>query len=122
MDLAVAVYRFTRGFPRSELFGLTSQLRRAASSVPCNIAEGYGRRTRNEYVHQLSVGYASLQELETLLLLSSRVGLLIPAAALELHQRCTSTGKLLNALIRSLRDSERQPVGQTPAPRPKPRR
>jgi four helix bundle protein len=76
MELAKACYDATRSFPREEAFGLTSQIRRASVSVPANIAEGYGRDHRKEYVHHISMARGSLLELETHLILAQQVGLL----------------------------------------------
>jgi four helix bundle protein len=73
MDLAEACYRATRQFPREELYGMTSQIRRAAVSVAANIAEGHGRDSTGEFVQFLRVAQGSLKELETHLLLSHRV-------------------------------------------------
>jgi four helix bundle protein len=102
MDLAEACYLLTREFPRDEIFGMTSQVRRAASSVPANIAEGYGREARNDYIRFLRIAQGSLKETETHLLLAGRVGL-APSERLnpilELSQRL---GRRLRALIRSL--------------------
>ncbi len=70
MQLAKGCYELTRRFPRDELFGLTSQIRRAAASVPANIAEGNGRQNRGEYIHSLRIAQGSLKELETHLILS----------------------------------------------------
>lgn len=70
------VYRVTRKLPPDERFGLISQMRRAAVSVTCNIAEGYGRATRGEYLNQLSVARGSLNELETLAIVCQSLGLL----------------------------------------------
>ena len=74
MELAEACYRLTSTFPPSELYGLTSQIRRSASSIPANIAEGYGRRGRGDYVRFVGIAQGSLMELETHLLLSQRLG------------------------------------------------
>lgn len=76
MDLAVSCYQVTKAFPKDELYGLTSQIRRAATSVPANIAEGQGRHGTKEFLHFLSVARGSIKELETHVILSQRVGLL----------------------------------------------
>ena len=102
MDLAVDIYRATRGFPRDEMFGMTSQLRRAASSVPANIAEGFGREQTGGFVQFLRVAQGSLKELETHLLLSQRVGLMETQTANAFGERCGRLGKMLRGLIRSL--------------------
>jgi four helix bundle protein len=72
MDLAEAVYRATTSFPKAEVYGLTAQMRRAAVSIPSNIAEGFYRSTRKDYAHFLSIAKGSLMELETQLLLAMR--------------------------------------------------
>jgi four helix bundle protein len=76
MDLAEQCYQATRTFPKDELFGMTSQIRRSAASVPANIAEGQGRQHTREFLNHLSVARGSLMELETHVLLSNRVNLL----------------------------------------------
>ena len=75
MDLAEQCYHVTKSFPREEMFGMTSQIRRAASSVPANIAEGQGRFHTKEFIQFLGIARGSLKEVETHLLLSQRVGL-----------------------------------------------
>ncbi len=70
MDLIEQVYRATASFPKEEVYGLTSQARRSAVSIPSNIAEGQGRRTTGEFLHQLSVAHGSLRELETQILIA----------------------------------------------------
>lgn len=102
MMLAEECYRQTKTFPRDELFGLTSQIRRAAASIPANIAEGNGRELTQSYVQFLRIAQGSLKELETHLLLSGRVGILDAPALAELLARCEEMGKMLRALIRSL--------------------
>jgi four helix bundle protein len=72
--LTLAVYELTRGFPREEMYGLTSQLRRAAVSVPSNIAEGFGRRSRSDYRSFLCVARGSVHEVQAQLLISKELG------------------------------------------------
>src|SRR5215475_13127996 len=102
MSLAESCYRLTAQFPRDELFGLTSQVRRAAASVPANIAEGHGRESTGSFIQQLRIAQGSLKELETHLLLAQRVGI---AAADQVEGRilqCEAVGKMLRSLIRAL--------------------
>src|SRR3989442_15043188 len=107
MTLAEACYRITRQFPKEELYGMTSQIRRAAASVPANIAEGRGRENRGEYIQFLRVAQGSLKELETHVLLSQRVGLATGPAAEPILADCELVGKMLRALIRSLQEKGR---------------
>jgi four helix bundle protein len=102
MDLAVDCYRLTRTFPKSELFGLTSQIQRASSRIPANIAEGYGRGHRGEYLQFLRISQGSLNELETHLMLAVRVELTTQGRVTPLLATCNEVGKMLGALIRSL--------------------
>jgi four helix bundle protein len=104
MTLAESCYRPTNQFPRDELFGLTSQIRRAAASVPANIAEGHGRENTGNFVQHLRVSQGSLKELETHLLLAGRVGILATPDSEAVLNQCESLGKMLRALIRSLQD------------------
>ncbi|TIN26626.1 four helix bundle protein [Mesorhizobium sp.] len=99
MDLAVAVYGATKSWPKEELYGLTSQVRRAASSVPANIAEGYGREVRGSY---LRIAQGSLKELETQLLIAERTGIASNGTAASLLASTESVGTLLRLLIRKL--------------------
>jgi len=102
MDLAEQCYRVTRGFPKDELFGMTSQIRRASASIPANIAEGWGREGSREYIQFLRVAQGSLKEIETHLILCQRVGLLLEAQALPFLVLCTEVGKMGRSLIGSL--------------------
>jgi four helix bundle protein len=105
MNLAVAAYRLTKAFPKDELYGLTSQIRRSGASVPANIAEGYGRESRGAYAQQLRVAQGSLKEFETHLLLANRVGIVDAPAMAPILDLAESVGKMLRKLIRSLDDS-----------------
>ena len=88
MTLAETCYRLTQPFPKAELYGMTSQIRRSAVSIPANIAEGYGRENRGEFIQFLRVAQGSLKELETHLLLALRVGLANPAAVKPVLLHC----------------------------------
>ena len=102
MALAEACYRLTRSYPTTEAYSMTSQIRRAATSIPANIAEGYGRENRGEYIQFLRIAQGSLKELETHLLLSERVGLVHNGQSQPVLAQCEALGKMLRALIRSL--------------------
>jgi four helix bundle protein len=102
MQIAEMSYRLTRKFPREELFGMTSQIRRAAASIPANIAEGWGREGTKEYIQFLRVAQGSLKELETHLILSQRVDLTKEADVREMLALCTELGKMIRSLIGSL--------------------
>jgi len=103
MALAKACYLLTKRFSKEELFGMTSQIRRSASSVPANIAEGYGRDSTGEYIQFLRVSQGSLKELETHVMLCSRVGLTTESESRDVLEGCDRLGKMLHRLIRSLR-------------------
>jgi four helix bundle protein len=102
MDLVEQVYRLTASFPRSEQWGLTSQMRRSVISVPSNIAEGYGRQATGEYRHHLSIGRGSLLELETQVLLSKRPKYLQPSEADAVITEIEQISKMLATLISKL--------------------
>lgn len=103
MDLTVAIYGASGTFPRHEMYGVTSQLRRAAASVPANIAEGKGREHTGDYVRHLLIARGSPTESETFVEVALRLNYLKTSAATDLvalHQR---VGQMLNGLIRALR-------------------
>jgi four helix bundle protein len=105
MDLAVACYGITKPFPKEEMFGLTSQIRRAAASVPANIAEGYGRDSSGSYVQFLRTAQGSLKELETHLILAVRVGISNDETTRPVIARTDVIGRMLRSLIRSIERS-----------------
>ena len=98
MDIVVAVYRITCGFPKSELYGLTGQVRRAAVSVPSNIAEGHTRASTKEYLNHVSIAQASLAEVETQLEIASRLGYLRSVELNPVLEETVVLGKQLYAL------------------------
>ncbi|MCY3023985.1 MAG: four helix bundle protein [Planctomycetota bacterium] len=102
MDLAEAVYSLTRRFPADERFGLTAQMRDASVSIPSNIAEGYGRTHRGDYLHHLSIARGSLMEVETHLTLAVRLKFISRQEGLPAWRLCQDVGKMLNRLIASL--------------------
>ena len=102
-QVALAIYKQTRSFPREEVFGLTSQLRRAAVSIASNIVEGAARCSEAEYLHFLDTAYGSAREVECQVSLAFRLGLLPEQAHRELSALTVETSKVLNGLLRSLR-------------------
>jgi four helix bundle protein len=101
IDLVAEIYLATKEFPKDELYGLTSQVRRAAVSVPSNIAEGQGRLTRGEFRQFLGQAKGSLAEVETQLIIAHRLGYLPSPDCLLEH--LNEVGRLLNGLINSLK-------------------
>jgi len=102
MILAKETYRITRPFPRDEIYGLTSQIRRAAVSIPSNIAEGWGRKSRRDFIRFLTIARGSATELESEILLSSEIGYLSKEIAESFIKDTIEIGKMLNSLIKSL--------------------
>ena len=102
MDLVVEVYTATDGFPARELYGLTQQLRRAAVSIPSNIAEGHGRRTDRDFARYLSIAHGSACETETQLAIAERLGYLDMSSTKRLVGSCAEIGRMLNGLRNSV--------------------
>jgi four helix bundle protein len=103
LQLTVEVYRLTSSFPESERFGLTNQLRRAAVSVGSNIAEGYGRTSRGEYIQFLGHARGSCYEVETQLAITRELGFGTKESIEITEQLCVEVGKMLATMIVSLR-------------------
>lgn len=108
-QLCLEIYRITKGFPREETYGLTSQIRRAAVSVVCNIAEGYGRKTTLEYIRSLYIAYGSICELETQILLSGDLGYIEAGKLEKLQDEMGEVERMLKALIKSLENKRLTP-------------
>lgn len=102
-DLSIKIFRITIKFPKSELYGLVSQMRRCAVSIPSNIAEGYMRGYQQEYLQFLRTAFASGAELETQLLIARELGFLTLKEFNELNSLLTEVQKMLNKLIGSLK-------------------
>jgi four helix bundle protein len=113
MELTEAVYKEATRFPDHERYGLSAQMRRASVSIPCNIAEGYGRSSRREYLRHLSIANGSLLELETQVLVAHRVGYLARADADTLLGLASEVGRMLARMSTSPRSLARAPA---PAP------
>ena len=103
IEMVTSIYKITKAFPKDEIFGLVSQMHRAAVSVPSNIAEGYARGTDKEKLHFLRISSGSLSEIETQLILSLNLGYIGQETYNELSEQITSVWKQLNALISSIK-------------------
>jgi four helix bundle protein len=106
MDLVVSVYRATDSFPKTETYGLTNQIRRAATSIPANIAEGQGRRLPKEFMYFLANARGSLWELDTHLESATRLGFLGGNQQRELQSQIDEVGRILNGLMRSVKSAQ----------------
>lgn len=102
IDLAVEVYQLSSKFPKEEVYGLTSQIRRAATSISLNIAEGYGRNTTKNYINSLYIAQGSLQELESALLLSTRLNFITEQECEKANSLILEELKMFNSLIHQL--------------------
>lgn len=123
MDLVEAAYLVARLLPPIERFDLSRQLRRAAVSIPANIAEGHARLHRGDYVHHLSIALGSLTEVETHLAIAERVGYVTANATAGARELADHVGRMLNALIRRLRAPNVRPAArarESRAPIPEP--
>lgn len=106
VELVLAVYKSTAGFPKEEKFGLTSQIRRAAVSIPANIAEGAARQSAKEFRHFLSIAQGSASELETELLIAYRLGYLEKESYSQLSSSLNFVGRMIAGLSLHLKRKE----------------
>lgn len=106
MEMVTEIYKATRSFPKEEIYGLTSQIRRSAVSIPSNIAEGQGRNTKGEFLQFLGIAKGSLCEIETQILIAKNLEYLSTTDAFE--DRINEIGRLLNGLINSLKSDNQQ--------------
>jgi four helix bundle protein len=113
IQLTVDIYQLTAKFPDAERFGLTSQMRRAAVSIASNISEGYGRSTKGEYVQFVGHARGSCSELETQIVIAKALGFGSPSNLDSAESLCKDVGRLLGALMKSLRPNH--PQSQTPS-------
>ncbi len=113
MDLVEAIYQMTEQMPTAEKYGMTQQMRRAAVSIPANIAEGHGSSHRKVYLNHLSIAKGSLMELETYLILTRRLKLLKGENVQTIPNRLQRVGRQLSGLIRALKQKP-QPRGPSP--------
>ncbi len=103
MQLVKAIYLATKTWPRDEIYGLTSQIRRAAVAIPSNVAEGQGRNSPRDFVRFLSIAYGSLMEVQTQTLIAQDLGYVSPDASKDLMELQDRVARILNGLMRSLR-------------------
>ena len=103
IDLSLKTYQITSGFPPDEKYGLTSQLRRSAVSIPSNIAEGWGRNSKKEFIHFLNIAKASCMELETQLIISSKLNIVKPEQLEDMNHQLESIIMMINKLISKLK-------------------
>ena len=116
IELTLAVYKLTSSFPDSERFGLTNQLRRASVSVASNIAEGYGRSTKGEYLQFLGHARGSNSEVETQIVISKALGFGSKQMMQSAEELCSEVGRMLGALMKSQRPKQPVPSPYVPSP------
>jgi four helix bundle protein len=107
MDLVETIYQMTRAFPREEIYSLTSQIRRAAVSIPSNISEGQGRGTDKEFLQFLRIAHGSLREVETQVLIAERLAYIEQKQSQEALSQAAEVGRLLTGLMKTV--TERTP-------------
>ena len=118
MELAEELYRICARLPRYETFGIAGRIRRAAASIPANIAEGYGREYRADYVKHLSIAQGSLAEVETLVMISVRIGHMEPPLVLRACDLSDEVGRMLTVMLKRL--GSRRPLWSSRSVSPRP--
>jgi len=118
IELTLQVYKLTSAFPDSERFGLTNQLRRATVSVASNIAEGYGRSTRGEYVLFLGHARGSVSEVETQLVIAKALNFGQKVALQKAEELCSEVGRMLRAMMKALQSKSAHPAARSLVPSP----
>jgi len=106
MDLVTQCYEMTENFPKKEIFGLASQLQRAAVSIPANISEGHARQHTKEFLQSLSIAHGSLAELETHIVIAERLKYIDVSQSKTLLEETAEIGRMLNGLRKALRKRE----------------
>jgi four helix bundle protein len=107
IDIVINLYELVEGFPKEEIYALTSQVKRASVSIPSNIAEGYGRNSTQSYIHFLNISRGSLFELETQLIVAQKLKFIKNEALfLELMNQITEESKMLNSFINKIESSK----------------
>lgn len=118
MELVDLIYRLTRALPKEELYGLSNQMRRAAVSVPSNIAEGQGRRSRAEFHRFLAIAHGSVRELETQVMIARRQAYLSPEQESEALALASRTGRLIQGLLNKFSEPQAGPTAPAPPSAP----
>lgn len=110
IQLVSDIYTLTENFPKDEMFGLSGQLKRAAVSVPANIAEGWGNGTTKNYIRFLEISRGSLFELETLIIISANLSLVNQEKGNEITNKIKETGRMLQSLITTLKNKNHKEI------------
>ena len=104
MSLVTQIYRITKTFPKEEIYGLISQMRRCAVSIPSNIAEGYGRRSTDDYLRFLHIAMSSLYEVQTQVEIASNLGYLSKSSFAEVYESSGEIERMLSSLTKRIRN------------------
>lgn len=108
LEVAIGVYRLVSALPREEVFGIRAQMTRAASSIPCNVAEGWCRETARDKAHFMTIAHGSLAELETLITLCERIGWLSVESTAPVRSLLDEVGRMVTVLRRRFRDGAKK--------------